>query len=133
MRRNRRCSGIAGCLTCILILGAAAYAGDVGVAHYEAQLHLSPERNGVETRVCCLLRNDGPQTIERLSFDLLAKEQRCKARLAIEGIRQKVDSEWTPLTFQHGTDGQNASDWRLISVALASKLAPGATVDVLFE
>ena len=96
MRQTRCCSCITGCFTCILILsrGAGAYAGDVGVAHYEAQLHLSPERNAVETRVCCLLRNDGSQAIKQLPFDLMAKEQRCKARLAIKGIWQKVDGEW---------------------------------------
>ena len=111
------------------ILNAVGYAGDVGIIHYKADLKLEVEHNSVYTRVCCTIQNDSPGELTQLTFDILARENRCKARTDVHKIYQKVSDSLVPLKFQHGGN----SNMKLTNVTLASRLAPGATTEIVFE
>ena len=111
------------------ILNAVGYADDVGIIHYEADLKLEVERNSVHTRVCCAIQNDSPRELTQLTFDILARQSRCKARTDVHKIWQKVSDDLIPLKFQHGGNGYMT----LTNVTLASRLAPGATNEIMFE
>ncbi len=115
-------------LNLAFILNAVGYADDVGTVHYDADLKLELESNSVHTRVCCTIQNDSPQELTQLTFDILARQDRCKARTDIHNIWQKVSDNLVPLKFQRG-DGYMA----LTNVTLASKLAPGAATEIVFE
>ena len=116
-------------LSLACILNTAGYADDVGIIHYEADLKLEVEHNSVHTRVCCAIRNDSPKELTQLTFDILARQSRCKARTDVHKIWQKVSDDLIPLKFQHGGNGYMT----LTNVTLASRLAPGATTEIMFE
>ena len=110
------------------ILNAAGYADDVGINHYEADLKLEVEHNSVHTRVCCTIQNDGPRELTQLTFDILARQSRCKARTDVHKIWQKVSDNLIPVKFQSG-----GNDYmKLTNVNLASSLAPGAATEIVF-
>ena len=120
-------------LNLVCVLNAVAQTGDVGVIHYDADLKLEVERNVVRTRVCCTVQNDSPGELTQLTFDILAREGRCKARTEPHKIWQKVSGNSVPLKFQHGGNGRDASGRKLIHVTLASGLELGSTTDIVFE
>jgi hypothetical protein len=111
------------------LLNAVVYADDVGIIHYEADLKLDVEHNSVHTRVCCTIQNDSLRELTQLTFDILARQSRCKARTDVHKIWQKVSDNLIPLKFQHGGN----ADMKLTNVTLASRLAPGATTEIVFE
>jgi len=101
----------------------------VGIIHYEADLKLEVEHNSVHTRVCCTIQNDSPGELTQLTFDILARQSRCMARTDVHKIYQKVSDNLVPLKFQHGGN----SNMKLTNLTLASRLAPGATTEIVFE
>ncbi len=116
-------------LSLACILNAVGYADDVGIIHYEADLKLEIEHNRVHTRVCCTIQNDSPGELTQLTFDILARQNRCKARTDVHQIWQKVSDNLIPLKFKHGGNGYMT----LTNVTLASRLAPGAATEIVFE
>jgi hypothetical protein len=116
-------------LNLVCIMNAVGYSNDVGIIHYDANLKLEPENNTVHTRVCCKIQNDSPAELKQVSFDILARQDRCKARTDVHKICQKVSDNLEPLKFQRDVNGYI----KLIDVTLDSGLAPGATTDIVFE
>ncbi|MHC4582818.1 MAG: hypothetical protein ACYS14_15300, partial [Planctomycetota bacterium] len=80
-------------LSLICILNAGAHAGSVGIAHYNVEIKVLAERNSVQMRTRCTIRNDGPVELTQLAFDLLAREGRCKARTDVQRIWQQVSDD----------------------------------------
>ena len=115
------------------ILSAVAQTGDVGIVHYDADLKLEVERNTVRTRVYCTVQNDSPGKVTQLTFDILGRESRCKARTEVQKIWQKVSDNSVPLKFQHGNNSRDASGGKLVNVTLASALDPGSATEIVFE
>ena len=111
------------------ILHAVGYASDAGIIHYEADLKLEPENNTVHTYVCCKIQNDNQGELTQMTFDILARQDRCKARTDVHKIWQKVSGNLVPIKFQRDKDGYI----KLTNVTLASALAPGATTEIVFE
>lgn len=117
-------------LTLVCALNAFAQASDVGIVHYDVDLKLEVQRNAVRTRVCCTVQNDSPGKLTRLTFDILAREGRCKARTEVHKIWQKVSDSSVPIKFQHGRD---ESGKKLVHVTLSSPLASGSATEIIFE
>jgi len=120
-------------LNLVCALNTVAQASDVGIVNYDADLKLDVKRNAVRTRVCCTIQNDSPGKLTQLTFDILARQGRCKARTEVHKIWQKVSDKLEPLKFQHGGNGRDASDKKPVHVTLASGLAPGSTTEIVFE
>ncbi|MHC4430948.1 MAG: hypothetical protein ACYTBS_03830 [Planctomycetota bacterium] len=120
-------------LSLICILNAGAHAGSVGIAHYDVEMKVLAERNTVQMRTRCTIRNDGPAELTQLAFDLLAREGRCKASAEVRRIWQKVSGDAIFLKFKHGQNGQDSSGKKLIYVTLASGLAPGSSTEIAFD
>jgi len=111
----------------------ASYAGSIGIVHYDVDMDVLTEQNGVRTSVCCTIRNDGPVELTQLAFDLLAREERCKARTEVHRIRQKISGNPVALKFEHGKNGQSPSHRKLVYLTLAAGLAPGSITEIVFE
>ncbi len=120
-------------LSLFCALNALAQASDVGIIHYDADLKLEVESNAVHTRVCCTVQNDSLGKLTQLTFDILAREGRCKARTEVHKILQKVSDNLVTLKFQHGGNGRDESGKKLVHVTLPSKLAPGSATEIVFE
>jgi len=127
MLRNKLFLLISLYLACMLKAGG--YVSDLGTIHYDAYLKLNPEQNSVYTKVCCTITNDGSHELTQLTFDIFARQDRCKVRTEIHRISQKVSGSLVPLQFRHDENGQ----MRLVNLNLASKLSPGATAEIVFE
>jgi len=116
-------------LNLICFLNVVGYANDTGIIHYAADLKLEVEQNSVYTHVSCKIQNDGSRELAQLTFDILARQDRCKAHTEIHKIYQEVSGNLIPLKFQHGGN----ADMKLTDVTLASSLTPGATIELVFE
>ncbi|KPK36963.1 MAG: hypothetical protein AMJ65_15575 [Phycisphaerae bacterium SG8_4] len=120
-------------LSLICIPRAGVYAESVGIVHYDVEMKVLAERNAVQMRTRCTIRNDGAAELTQLAFDLLAREGRCKARTEVQRIWQQVSGNPVFLKFKHGQNGQESSERKLVDVTLASGLAPGSSTEVAFD
>ena len=77
MRRNPLLAVLLS-LACTLSAGCA---NSAGIVHYDIDMEVLAEQNAVRTSVCCTIRNDSPVELTQLAFDLLAREERCKAHI----------------------------------------------------
>ncbi len=92
-------------------LNAAAYAGSPGIVNYDVEMKILAQRNAAQMRARCTIRNDGAAELTQLVFDLLAREERCKACTQVQRIWQQVSGNHIMQTLT-GLNLRTHEQWR---------------------